>query len=223
MPKLKKCCTFVANINHHPQMQPMPPHTSMPIVRFAIIDPNMLTCLGLQQVLSEMLPMAEVVVYNSFAELQSHADEPFIHYFVSSRIYFEHTAFFRQRQAKSIVLVAGDMMINGVFTLNVCQSIPLLIRDIMSLRSKGHQQHHSGITPSPTEQQPPSLLSSREVEVAVLLCKGYINKEIADRLNISLTTVITHRKNIMDKLRARSLADIIIYCVMNGIVNVEEM
>jgi DNA-binding NarL/FixJ family response regulator len=61
------------------------------------------------------------------------------------------------------------------------------------------------------------------MEVAVLLAKGLINKEIGDRLHISVTTVITHRKNIMEKLHARSLADIIIYAVMNGLVDVGEI
>ena len=71
--------------------------------------------------------------------------------------------------------------------------------------------------------RPASILSSRETEVAILLAKGLINKEIANRLNISLSTVISHRKNIMDKLNARSLADIIIHVVMNGLVRVEEL
>ena len=66
-------------------------------------------------------------------------------------------------------------------------------------------------------------LSPREAEVVVLLAKGFINKEIADRLNISVTTVITHRRNIMEKLHARSLADVIIYAVMNGFVEVGDI
>lgn len=68
-----------------------------------------------------------------------------------------------------------------------------------------------------------ALLTLREAEVAVLLAKGYINKEIADRLCISLTTVITHRKNIMEKLRARSLAAVIIHVVMQRLVAIEEL
>ncbi len=56
-----------------------------------------------------------------------------------------------------------------------------------------------------------------------MLAKGHINKEIADLLNISVTTVITHRKNIMEKLHAHSLADIILYVVMNGLVDVGEL
>ena len=95
----------------------------MPSVRFAIIDDNILTCLGLQQVLGRFLPpFAEVVVCESFEVLQNQEDSDFQHFFVSSRIYFEHVQFFRNYPHKSIVLVAGDMSINGVFTLNVCQS-----------------------------------------------------------------------------------------------------
>ena len=43
-------------------------------------------------------------------------------------------------------------------------------------------------------------LSVREIEVLILITKGLINKEIADKLNISLTTFISHRKNITEKL-----------------------
>lgn len=46
----------------------------------------------------------------------------------------------------------------------------------------------------PPTQPHQEILSAREIEVLVLITKGLINKEIADKLNISLTTVITHRK-----------------------------
>jgi len=193
----------------------------MPPIRFAIIDSNTLMCIGLQQILTEMLPMVETEVYSSFQELESRVSDQslLLHYFVSSRIYFEHTAFFRQNTKKSIILVNGDMQINGMHTLNVCQSEANLVHDILMLRSMGKGPAVSEMPGKPHEQ----LLSSREVEVAILLCKGLINKEIADRLDISITTVITHRKNIMEKLHARSLADIIIYSVMNGLVTLGDL
>ena len=50
--------------------------------------------------------------------------------------------------------------------------------------------------------------------------QGYINKEIADKLNIGLTTVITHRKNIMDKLGMKSVSALTIYAVMHGYVDI---
>jgi DNA-binding CsgD family transcriptional regulator len=193
----------------------------VPTFRFAIIDDNILTCLGLQQVLGRFLPpFAEVVVCESFEVLQNQENLDFQHFFVSSRIYFEHVQFFRNNPHKSIVLVAGDMSINGVFTLNVCQSEATLIRDMMTLQSKGHGMRYLMEKQSGQGGQ---VLSAREIEVAVLLSKGYINKEIADQLQISVTTVISHRKNIMEKLGARSIADIIIYSVVNGFVSIEEL
>ena len=66
-------------------------------------------------------------------------------------------------------------------------------------------------------------LSDREAEVMVLIVKGYINKEIADRLNISLATVITHRKNIMTKLGLRSVSALTIYAVMHGYIDIDQV
>ena len=56
-----------------------------------------------------------------------------------------------------------------------------------------------------------------------LIVRGYINKEIADRLNIGLATVITHRKNIMEKLGIKSVSALTIYAVMNGYVDVDSI
>jgi DNA-binding NarL/FixJ family response regulator len=56
-----------------------------------------------------------------------------------------------------------------------------------------------------------------------LIVKGYINKEIADRLNIGLTTVISHRKNIMTKLGLRSVSALTIYAVMHGYINIDQI
>ena len=67
------------------------------------------------------------------------------------------------------------------------------------------------------------ILSSREIEVLVLITKGLINKEIADKLNISLTTVITHRKNITEKLGIKSVSGLTIYAVMNGYIEADRI
>jgi DNA-binding NarL/FixJ family response regulator len=50
-----------------------------------------------------------------------------------------------------------------------------------------------------------------------------LNKEIADRLNIGLTTVISHRKNIQEKLGKKSVAALTIYAVMQGYVDINEI
>ena len=66
-------------------------------------------------------------------------------------------------------------------------------------------------------------LSQREVEVLVLIVHGLINKEIANRLNISLTTVISHRKNITEKLGIRSISGLTVYAIINGLVEANQI
>ncbi|HXJ91518.1 MAG TPA: response regulator transcription factor [Terriglobia bacterium] len=60
-------------------------------------------------------------------------------------------------------------------------------------------------------------LTTREREAAQLLAEGLGNKEIASRLDISVKTVETHRTNIMRKIGAHSLADIVRYAIRNGL------
>lgn len=61
----------------------------------AIADSNTLSCMGLQSLLEEIIPMAVIRVFSSFEELMDDTPDMYAHYFVSAQIYFEHTAFFR--------------------------------------------------------------------------------------------------------------------------------
>ena len=67
------------------------------------------------------------------------------------------------------------------------------------------------------------MLTPRETDVLRLLVKGLINKEIADRLGVGLTTVITHRKNLTQKLGMRSVSALTIYAVTRGLVKIEDI
>jgi DNA-binding NarL/FixJ family response regulator len=67
------------------------------------------------------------------------------------------------------------------------------------------------------------ILSDREIEVMNLIVQGFINKEIADKLNIGLSTVVTHRRNIMDKLGVKSVSALTIYAVMHGYVDINSI
>ena len=61
-------------------------------------------------------------------------------------------------------------------------------------------------------------LSDREIEVLMQMVKGLSNKEIADKLNISIHTVISHRKNITDKTGIKSLSGLTIYAITKKII-----
>ena len=189
----------------------------------AIVEANTLTSLGLKTILERMIPMAVIRTFHSFGELTDDTPDMYAHYFISAQIYVEHNAFFLPRKRKTIVL-AGDshqFQLSGVPILNIYQAEEQLVKDILKL----HQHaHHDGYPVKDMPPTPPTTgheLSAREIEVLVLITKGLINKEIADKLNIGLTTVITHRKNITEKLGIKSVSGLTIYAVMNGYVEAD--
>lgn len=61
-------------------------------------------------------------------------------------------------------------------------------------------------------------LSQREREVLVLVAQGMQNKEIADKLCISVHTVMSHRKNIVAKTGIRSVAGLTVYAMVNKLI-----
>ena len=66
-------------------------------------------------------------------------------------------------------------------------------------------------------------LSAREKEVLKSVAKGISNKEIANQLNISTHTVISHRKNICEKIGIKSAAGMTMYAVLKKIINIDEV
>jgi len=62
------------------------------------------------------------------------------------------------------------------------------------------------------------LLTDREKEVLQLLAEGRSNKEVATQLNVGLSTVETHRANLMQKLNLHNTAEIVLYAVRKGII-----
>jgi DNA-binding NarL/FixJ family response regulator len=63
-------------------------------------------------------------------------------------------------------------------------------------------------------------LTRREVEILQLICDGKSNKEIAVQLELSANTVAVHRANIMDALGIHKTAELVVYAIRNGLVNV---
>lgn len=74
-----------------------------------------------------------------------------------------------------------------------------------------------------TAEQDRNELSDREKEVLVLVARGLLNKEIADKLNISINTVITHRKNITRKTGIKTAPGLTVYSILNGLVDINSI
>lgn len=87
---------------------------------------------------------------------------------------------------------------------------------ITTFRKKNKIFRRNNYLSLPIGTPPSDVLSPREKEVLQLVAQGFINKEIAEKLEIGLTTVITHRKNIVEKLGIRSIPGLTVYAYTQG-------
>jgi DNA-binding NarL/FixJ family response regulator len=86
---------------------------------------------------------------------------------------------------------------------------PEVLGDVMEARTRAASGEESAF----------AKLTEREREVLQLLAEGHSTKEIADTLHLSAPTIHTHRQHIMQKLDARSIADLVRYAIREGIVS----
>lgn len=184
------------------------------MIEYAIISPNTLETIGLESLLKEA--SGTEIVVRSFPDFPAFADDTpdmYSRYFITSRTYVLYHPFFASRREKTVILmhgIGGHSVPQGTHILNLEFSRTRILTDLVKLLTLR-------FSPGGTLSEE-SDLSGREIEVLILVCKGFINKEIADKLNISLTTVITHRKNITEKLGIKSVSGLTIYAVMNGYI-----
>ena len=72
------------------------------------------------------------------------------------------------------------------------------------------------------KSEPKEQLTTRETDVLKHLVQGLSNKEIADQLSISIHTVVSHRKNIIQKTGIKSQSGLTIFAISNNIINIED-
>lgn len=192
--------------------------------RMAIVDPNTLAMLGLKQILQNVVPIISVETFSTFEEFEKAGPNTFFHYFVAQNIVLENRQYFTEHIQKTIVLTITkdpSAQLSGFHSF--CINVPEeeLVKTILRLEQHGHSGGKN--LPEMPQVLKNKILTNREIEVLALLVQGYINKEIAAKLCISLTTVITHRKNITEKLGMKSVSALTIYAIMNGYVDINKI
>ena len=201
------------------------------VPQIAIISENTLEAMTLRSLLSDITPGIDVVCYHNVDEFNAAAPHV-AHFFVSAKVIFANMEMFRPMLKRTMVITEGDntpFTQAGIRTIDATASESAIVRQILHIHQAGHpsgrhphEVEHKGRVASDNSSEV-ALLSQREKEVLALLVQGYINKEIADKLNISLTTVIFHRNNISEKLKTRSLGRLTIYAVLNNIVSLSDI
>jgi DNA-binding NarL/FixJ family response regulator len=79
----------------------------------------------------------------------------------------------------------------------------------------------TGLKNSKSGSLPGNQLSEREKEVLSLVCKDYTNSEIGERLHLSARTIAFHRKNITRKTSCKRTAQLVLYAIKIGLLNIE--
>lgn len=133
--------------------------------------------------------------------------------------------------------------ISGNFNENLCFAVVFAIDTLLNdlgkhnrirekiLKPMINQLAESGFadwqtllsTDTSSEPDNEKSISHRELEVLKLVALGLLNKEVADRLNISLNTVLSHRKNITSKLGIKTVSGLIFYCISHGYISADEI
>lgn len=186
--------------------------------RIAIILPDTLQGAGLQTILTEYFPPVEIGCFTTYEFLMASGGDNFDYYFTLSETFVMNVDFFLPRKSKTVILtdcpVCGPSVSSYTNLLTVRASLETIIEQVQQL-------FDADVNNSAGEGN--KELSAREIEVLQLVVKGTINKEIADKLNISLNTVLTHRKNITAKLGIKTVSGLTFYAIMHGIISADDI
>lgn len=190
---------------------------------FAIINRNTLGSISLRGMLWDIYDHVEVHIYKTLDDMIRDSNRHFVHFFVSTDILFSHADEFETLKDQTTVLAEGSnkAIESAGFKVLDCTGKEKEIKDrLMEIELERRWYKSEGTAQG---RKIADSLSAREKEVLILIVKGMINKEIAEKLNISTPTVIFHRNNICDKLQTRSIGKLTVYAVLTGLIDISEI
>lgn len=140
--------------------------------------------------------------------LAEHPDEKII----TLSMHAEETFYFRMVEAgaKGFILKSADLDEVVAAIHVVCEGGSFFSQELL--------QHLVGSLKTSRHDQPEELLSDREKEILLLICKELSNQEIGDRLFISKRTVDKHRANILEKTGCKNTANLVVWAIKNSVV-----
>ncbi len=189
----------------------------------AVVEPSSIIFEGLSNVLYRGLPAIGLYRLGDIHELELVLNRHRLNIVIINPLYIQSDKkhFLSLRQSKAglqwigLVYSFFDKDLLGLFdnTIQITDSPEVIISKLRSTKKPDHQ------FPEEDKTEP---LSERELDVLGQLARGLSNKEIADKLNISIHTVISHRKNITHKTGIRSQAGLTIFAISNKIISLED-
>lgn len=135
--------------------------------------------------------------------------------------YFDVNKFREETSGKKIRLIALVTSFVDVTLLSKYDESISIFDDLEVLSKKIHGLLNMSMEEEEVDN--PDTLSQREKEIVICVVKGMTNKEIAEKLFLSIHTVITHRRNISKKLQIHSAAGLTIYAIVNKLVELSDV
>lgn len=178
------------------------------MIEIKIIDHDNIRAFGLKNLIEKYFNLQATLLCD-IPQASEFSDTPNTIYLLTPDKLLSHLDFFITKRQRTVIISTQNSpttsnQINP--TEELSQSIETLNKLISSIQQ-------------PITSKSSQNLSLREIEVLKLVAMGYINKEIADKLSISINTVLTHRKNITSKLGIRSVSGLSVYAIMNGLIS----
>jgi DNA-binding CsgD family transcriptional regulator len=192
------------------------------LIHTAIIEPSHIIFEGLANILLKSEHHFQLYKLENIDELEQRGFKDHIDVVIlnPAQIQFNNRVFFQIKRAHAKIKWIGliysyfdkDILTQFDSTINITDT-PEIIAGILNKQTQ--LLPNSYVTTS-SEQ-----ITERETDVLIHLVHGLSNKEIADKLNISIHTVVSHRKNIIQKTGIKSQAGLTIYAITNKIITLD--
>jgi DNA-binding CsgD family transcriptional regulator len=191
-----------------------------PVINIGIIEPSPIVVEGIESLLLKLPLRINVIMIRDFEDMTSKNSLRNLDFLIINPIQLLN----RVRQVKMFRFENPKIrwfgIVYAVFDKDVLSNFDEIISidDTRDTIQKKIQKHIKN-----SDDRNSNSLSDREVDVLKEIVRGHSNKEIADVLNISIHTVMSHRKNIMQKTGIKSQAGLTVYALTNNILNVDNL
>lgn len=165
-----------------------------------IISNDNLRIIGLKYILNEYFDIDIIKCFQDVLSIKGDYDL----YLTDAATFAYKPDFFLHRREKLVVFSDSE---GSDFNLSTKMSLTNIIQHLKPIIDHITKQNENR-----------GKLSEREIDVLKLIVKGLLNKEIAETLNISINTVLSHRKNITSKLGIKSVSGLSVYAMMHGYI-----
>ena len=182
--------------------------------RIAIVEPSVIIAQGVASILAASGEADVVAIYSTLRAYADRLNVKDVEVVVVGSQVAVGAQLRSELQGVAVVLLSTTVVDEDVLrqvdgVINIYDDEAALMRKVRTAVEQGETNPYSDSHD----------LSERERDVLILVAKGMANKEIAERLNISIHTVMSHRKNITHKTGIKSVAGLTVYALLNNLLD----